>query len=208
MDNEGRRKFFIERLEEQRYLLQKSIKDMTEKGDLAEAVRVATTLRTLVHETGSSKPLLKYFNKNYLELPILDRAPQKQEALPPGVQSVVVMEVPVGFQIKPEGTFLNADLAIEACAPTRLGKWWYRPALILPGLGGFSRREVVLGLANKEGGAHVDPNISQRYEQLMQNKSLQVGTGNEVSPLCLSRLMAGQAGIEMLDSLDKNFPKK
>ena len=208
MDNERRRRFLIERLEEQRHLLQKSIKDMTEKGDLAEAVRVAIAIRILVHERGNSKPLLKYLHKNYLELPILDRVPKKQEALPPGVQSVVVMEVPVGFQIKSEGTFLSADLPAEAYTPYPLGHWWHRAALILPGLGGFSRKEVVLGLADKEGGAHVDPNISQRYEELMKNKSLQVGIENQVSPLNLSRLMAGQAGIELLHCLDKNFPKK
>src|SRR5262249_42571464 len=159
-----------------------------EKGDLAEAVRIATALRTVVHETGNSKPLLKYLNGNYLELPILDAAPKKQEALPPGVQSTVVMEVPVGFQIRPEGTFLRPDRPAEAYAPSTLGKWWHRPSLILPGLGGFSRREIVLGLANKEGGAHVDPDISQRYQQLMENKSLQVGYNKEeVSPLNLSR---------------------
>jgi len=205
MSNEGRKKFFLDKLEEQRHLLQKSVKEMT-KGDLAEAIRVATALRTLIHETGSSKPLLKHLNGNYLELAILDVAPQKKQAVPGGVQSAVVLEVPIGFQIKPEGTFLNPDRPVEGYAPSSLGKWWQRPSLILPGLGGFSRREIVLGLANKEGGAHVDPDIGGRYRQLMENKSLQVGYGKEVNPLNLSRLMAGQAGLELLDCLDENFP--
>jgi hypothetical protein len=176
MSTEARKKAFLEKLEEQRHLLRKSVKDMA-TGDLAEAIRVATILRTLIHETGSSKPLLKYLNGNYLELAILDVAPKKEEPSPPGVQSAVVLEVPVGFQIKPEGTFLSPDRPAEAYAPSSLGKWWHRPALILPGLGGFSRREIVLGLANKEGGVHLDPNISQRYQQLIENKSLRVGYG-------------------------------
>src|SRR6267142_377010 len=51
MSNEGRKKFFLDKQEEQRHLLNKSVKEMTE-GDLAEAIRVATVLRTLIHETG------------------------------------------------------------------------------------------------------------------------------------------------------------
>src|SRR5260370_12740315 len=159
------------------------------KGDLAEAIRVETALRTLIHETGSRKPLLKHLNGNYLELAILDVAPQKKQAVPEGVQSAVVLEVPIGFQIKPEGTFLNPDRPVEGYAPSSLGKWWQRPSLILPGLGGFSRREIVLGPANKEGGAHVDPDIGGRYRQLMENKSLQVADGKHVNPLTFSPFM-------------------
>jgi hypothetical protein len=73
-------------------------------------------------------------------------------------------------------------------------------------LGGFSRKEIVLGLSNKEGGAHVDTDMTKKYRQLLDCKSLQVGWNQEgVSPLNLSRLMAGQAGIELLDCLDTNF---
>jgi hypothetical protein len=204
--NKKDRKFFLDKLDEQRHLLRKSVKDMT-AGDLAEAIRVATVVRTLIHETGNSKPLLKYLNGNYLELPILDEAPKKKEATPHGVLGTVVLSIPIGFQIKPEGTFLNADRPVEGYAPSSLGTWWQRPSLILPGLGGFSRREIVLGLANKEGGAHIDPDVSKRYQSLLDNKSFQVGYSKEqLTPLNLSRLMAGQAGFELLDCLDKNFP--
>src|SRR5260370_35364869 len=106
MSNEGRKKFFLDKLEEQRHLLQKSVKEMT-KGDLAEAIRVATALRTLIHETGSSKPLLKHLNGNYLELAILDVAPQKKQAVREGGRRAVVLDVPVGFRITPEGRFVN-----------------------------------------------------------------------------------------------------
>jgi hypothetical protein len=46
--------FLRERLEEQRYLLGKSIKEFA-SGDLAEAVRMAISIRVLVHESGNSK---------------------------------------------------------------------------------------------------------------------------------------------------------
>jgi hypothetical protein len=42
-------------------------------GSEAEALRIATTIRVLIHETNSSNPLLKQIDPNYLTLTILDR---------------------------------------------------------------------------------------------------------------------------------------
>ena len=43
------------------------------EGDLRQALTIATSLRVLIHETGASKPLLKRFKSNYLDLPVMDR---------------------------------------------------------------------------------------------------------------------------------------
>lgn len=157
-------------------------------------------MRVFVHETGNSKPLLGQLTANYLQLEILDRKPMKEEKLPPGIQKAVVMSAN-------KGVFLNPKLDVEDYAPSILGKWWTRPCLILPGLGGLSRVEIVLGLADKEGGAHVDVNLPPRYRQLLASKQLQIGwTEEEVTPLNLSRYMTAQAAVELLDCLDRNFP--
>ena len=207
LTGEGKKKFLRERLEELRHLLGKSIKEFA-SGDLAEGIRLATAIRVLVHETGNSKPLLRQLSPNYLQLEILDRKPPEAEKSRPSQQSVVVMSVPISIKINDSGVFLNAELDVEAYTPTILGRWWTRPALILPGLGGISRKEIVLGLANKEGGAHVDVNLPAKYRQLMESKQFQVGWNEKgISPLNLSRFMTGQAAVELLDSLDKNFPK-
>jgi hypothetical protein len=196
----------MEALEEQRHLLRKSVSAICE-GDLAEAIRVATTIRVLVHETSSSKPLLKQLASNYLELEILDKkGPEHDQELPAGTHAAVVLYVPIGLTLSAGGTFLNPTLPPENYVPSIIGKWWERPSLILPGLGGFSRRQLILGLANKEGGAHIDLDVSQRYQQLMDSKSLRIGwSEGEVAPIKVSRLMAGQAGIELLDCLDRHF---
>lgn len=209
LSGENKKQYLRERFEEQRLFLSKSIKEFV-SGDLAEAVRIAITIRVLVHETGSSKSLLGQLTPNYLDLKILDRAPVREETheLPHGTQSVVVMSVPISVKMNAEGVFLNPDLDVEAYQASILGKWWGRHSLILPGLGGFSRKEIVRGLADKEGGAHVDTDINPKYQQLLDSKSLQLGWNQEaVSPLNLSRFMAGQAGVELLDCLDKNFPR-
>jgi hypothetical protein len=189
--------FLQERLQEQYHLLRKSV-DEIKRGDLAEGIRIATAVRVLVHESGSSKPLLKQVTKDYLQLEILDSPTRK-----PSAPGRVMMVVPIGFKLSNEGVHLSGELGSKT--PTILGKWWTRPALVLQGLGGISRREVILGLTNKEGGAHVDTDMPLRYRQLLECKSFQVGVGKDVSPLNISRFMAGQCGVEMLDCLERNF---
>jgi hypothetical protein len=65
LTGDERKEFLGEKLEEQRHLLDKSIKEFA-SGDLAEGVRLAISMRVLVHETGSSKPLLGQLTANYL----------------------------------------------------------------------------------------------------------------------------------------------
>jgi hypothetical protein len=207
LTGDEKKKFLNERLEEQRHLLAKSIAGFA-SGDLAEAVRLAIAMRVLVHETGSSKPLLGQLTPNYLQLEILDRKPTKEERAPPGTQSAVIMSVPISVQISDQGVFLNSKLDVEAYAPSILGRWWTRPCLVLPGLGGLSRKEIVLGFADKEGGAHVDINLSPRYRQLIESKQFQIGwTAEGVTPLNLSRYMTAQAAVELLDCVNRNFPE-
>jgi|SRR5580704_7675158 hypothetical protein len=206
LTGDEKKKFLREKLEEQRHLLGKSIREFA-SGDLAEGVRLAIAMRVLVHETGGSKPLLGQLTPNYLQLEVLDRKPPKEEKLPPGTHKAVVMSVPISVQISDRGVLLNTNLGVDDYEPSILGKWWTRPCLILPGLGGLSRKEIVLGITDKEGGAHVDVNLSPRYRQLMDSKQLQIGWGKgEVTPLNLSRYMTAQAAVELLHCLNKNFP--
>jgi hypothetical protein len=204
---EDRSSFLSAKFEEQRHLLRKSVKELV-AGDLAEGVRIATIIRVLVHETGNSVPLLKRMTPDYLQLDILDRVEKEdKEVLPPGVYKAVVLDVPISFILNEKGVFLNPELAMRLYAPSILGRWWVRHSLIIPGVGGLSRKEVVLGLANKEGGAHVDPNITERYKQFMEYKAFRFGINDHpVTALNISRYMAGESAIELLECLDRNFP--
>ena len=206
MSAEERKQFYLKALEEQRHLLRASIERMA-AGDLVEALRVATSIRVFVHETGSSKPLLKRLDANYLELPIIDRKPDAPANTPPGVQTVVFF-CPVCASLKaPEGTVsLNTDINATQHTPSKLGDWWENACMVLPGIGPVSRRELILGLSHKEGGTHVDDDISQKYQNVMASKFFTFKlAGTDVPPLSISRLVAGRAGVEMLDCLDKNF---
>ena len=120
-----KKSFLRDKLEEQRHFL-KSIRDFV-SGDLSEAVRLATAIRVLVHETGNSAPLLKQLTANYLQLDIMDMKPEKQEKLPPGIMKATVMVVPVSLDNRWPVVFESRPLR-SSRAPSILGKWWERPS--------------------------------------------------------------------------------
>ena len=150
LTGEEKKQFLRQKLEEQRHLLRKSIKEF-EAGDLAEAIRLAVAIRVLVHETSSCKPLLGQLTPNYLQLTILDRKPPTPPKAPPGHGAAIGMWLPIALTISEKGVQLNTKLTPENYVSSILGKWWSprQPCLILPGLGGLSRKEIVLGVADK-----------------------------------------------------------
>lgn len=208
MAAEERKKFFAKKLEEQRHLLRTAIAGMA-AGDLIQALTVAAIIRTLVHEAGS-KPLLKNLDPNYLELPILDRIMEPPKDHGGGVKSIT-FTCPISAKISaPAGTVgLITDLESSAYVQSKLGTWWdVNPCMVLPGLGPFFRKELILGLANKEGGAHVDADIPKRYQMVLDSQFVHFKMNDtDLGALNVSRLVAGKAGVELLDCLDKNFPQ-
>lgn len=206
MTTEERTRFYLKALEEQRHLLRTAIGGMA-TGDLTQAMNVATRIRVLVHESGSSKPLLKCIQRNYLDLPILDRVMEPPKEVSPGVRSVTFY-CPVSAIISGAGIVsLKTDLDSPDYRASTLGAWWNNACMVLPGLGPFARKELILGLTNKEGGAHVDPDITERYKLVLESKFVQFHINDiDVGPLNVSRLVAGKAGVELLDCLDKGFP--
>lgn len=115
------------------------------------------------------------------------------------------MRIPVRFKLSSSGTSFDPTLEGEY-EVTILGKWWEGPSwVILPGLGGFTRKEIVLSVADKDGGTHVDMDRNQRLKRLFANESFQIGAG-KASPLDLCRYLTASAGVQLMECLDRNFP--
>ena len=199
MTNEQRREYHLSRFQDHRQLLQSAVQGMR-GGDLTQALVAATSIRVLLHETGTSKPLLKQLKPNYLDLDIYDSQPTQD-----WTDKHAKIYLPIGL------SFENGEVRLETkFEPTmfklvRLGHWWTRNSLVVPDIGPMSRREIILGLANTEA-AHVDSDLSPKYRRLLQSKGVMVhGPEGELSPLNLSRMMAGKAAIHLLDCFDRNF---
>jgi hypothetical protein len=99
--------------------------------------------------------------------------------------------------------------------------WWLlkagtRACLILP-IGTFphandhavfSKKELTLILANKEGGAHVDLNLPpiNKYEALVNDSPIKTFVnGFETDSVNLARYAVAQAGIELLECIHRVF---
>jgi hypothetical protein len=124
--------------------------------------------------------------------------------------SSITFTCPISAKISsPANTVgLLTDLGTPPYVQSKLGSWWNaNPCMVLPALGPFFRRELVLGLANKEGGAHVDADIPKRYQLVLDSQFVRFKINDtDLGALNVSRLVAGKAGVELLDCLDKNFP--
>jgi len=158
----------LAKLREQMGFLRTSLGSFYE-GDFAGSVRIATTIRVLVHETGKSKPLLVHAMPSGLELPILDHAWEKTDQI-----LGFTVGVRLGSTLAPA-----VDLASLHYSLSSVGAWWNRTVFTFPSQFGtqlvYRRKQVILILANKEGGAHVDENEDPDYTRLMINAPLSFG---------------------------------
>lgn len=100
---------------------------------------------------------------------------------------------------------LNPSLNIEGCEQKMLGRWWTALGLVVPGGIPLSRKDIILGIANKEG-AHVDDDMPRNYRIMLQSKSLQIKINEgEYEPVNITKYVCGTAGVELLDCLERNF---
>lgn len=206
MTTEERKRFYLKALEDQRHLLRDAISGMS-GGDLTRALNVATAIRVLVHETGNSKPLLQSIQSNYRALRIPLRLPPPPAVCPPGINAITFY-CPISAAVSTSGVVsLIATIDAKDYKESTLGEWWGDACMLLPGIGRVMRKELVLGLANKEGGAHVDERMPAKYRLLMESKFINFKI-NEINlgPLNIARLVAGRCGVELLNCLDRNFP--
>lgn len=191
----------LEKLREQKGFLHTSLRAFYD-GDFAESVRIATIIRVLVHETGSSKALLAQATPSGLELPIFDRAGERTEH-----EHIFgfAVSVRLGSTLAPA-----MDLGSSHYSLSSVGAWWNRTVFTFPSQFGtqmvYRRKQVVLILANKEGGAHVDENEDPDYRRLLTDSPLSFAvSGVRMETPDLARFLAAQSGVEMLDCLKRNF---
>lgn len=162
----------------------------------------------LLHETGSSKPLLKQLDPAYLQLTILDNPPPTP-ARPGGI---ILMWIGVGVVASTDkGVQPIVDLSEPNLQLIPLGTWWNQFRLIFTDEKNnrimLTRRNILLTLSDKEGGTHVDPNLPAVYEKYAIDSPLRfVVNGIETDTVNLARFIAIQSAVRMLECLERNFP--
>ena len=162
-------------------------------------LRIATTIRVLVHE-GVGKPLLKSFKPNYLDLPLLDNAVAK----PRNGEKILARFAPV--MISKRGVQPITDLSNTE--ETSLGTWWDRACVIATTPEGrtidFRRRDIILILANKEGGAHVDEKLPADYRRYILGANITTfSSALEIGTVQQARFVAAESASHMIDFLKR-----
>ena len=145
------------RYDEQFGLLKKSC-DEYDAGDERDIRRIALSLRILLHDTRRSKSLLELLGrKDYL---FFDSARDISPTHLISDFARVVMPM----------TGPNARHIVLPCeTPTHMvwmvpfEAWWNKVVVRVPSLFNLTRADLVLTMADQDGGAHVEANVEERY---------------------------------------------
>jgi hypothetical protein len=180
---------------EQHGLLKDAIDDYY-SGIEARAIDTAVRIRALVHNTDASRAFLATLDPSYHDLDIYRRkAPSKN----------VIFSLPVSLQISGGGKsmIIRDDFHQGLHELVPLKRWWTEEYLVIGGVRS-SKKQVVLDVANKDGGAHVDPDVPARHV-VASEPPFQFGTNEQFVRPNLAWSTVAQAGGELLDYLERHF---
>lgn len=160
---------FAAMLEEQLDFLVASAESF-DRGFVGEAKRLAATVRVLAHDTSKSISLMKHLDLKG-DHKFLDTAAPFDPKTQIGHSALVQLALMTDGPAKPiamldDGPFAN-HLPFEG--------WWSGLAFVDRAGNEFSRKDIVLTLANKLGGAHVDDKLDEAFHKL-QTVGLEWGT--------------------------------
>ena len=188
--------------------------NLYDKGNKSEAKRLAVTIRLLLHDTRDSISLLSQLG--YKDKLFLDTS--NYEVYKKTPWDVLVYTGLIGTSLVP---YENKIEFIPILVPRednsiqwREFELWWKMVVIKDTLGTtFSRRDLILNMANKDGGAHVDPVIKLEYAALTRQNSLgvtgQVGKFQQPRPIPHPEKAAvRQIAHEVLSSLIPNYKRE
>ena len=142
-----------------------------DKGFTDEAIRLATIVRVLVHDTTQSKSLLGQLGiKNSMEF--FDSSDDYDPATCIfDFRGLVLLRVGGhGGNFIPRCLVPPRPDLTEKWKP--FGQWWQKTVIVDAQREKFSRGGIILALSNKEGGAHIDPKLDDAYAALTRENSM------------------------------------
>jgi hypothetical protein len=175
----------------------------------SEALRMATTLRLLFYNTNNVKSkrrsisLLRQLNKENIKFFDTAFPPPQNEFTT--IASLVVMGLKRAT-LEPILDSVSDEMQIP------FSDWWEKNIIIRDSNGiTYTRKKIVLTLANTDGGAHLDPKLDDDYLQLKLNKSFGwviIDTKGTMQPFPTPMAYATVRQIthEVLNTFQKEFP--
>lgn len=140
-----------------------------DNGDLSEAKRISHTLRSLLHQTKNSHSLLHQL-KLLPGMAFISTADNRTNIIPLSESRLICMKMGphkaefVANCNMPEMPWLKDRVIF-------FPDWWNENVIFLDNKT-LNRRELILFVANKLGGSHVDPSIDEDIAKLIRGGSL------------------------------------
>jgi hypothetical protein len=181
----------------------------------AAVMDVAIPIRVMVHHVPDRKSpsicLLHQIDREYWKKiihfePVITPRPR---LLPGGVHAVsVTMPWKITIESGRNPPSVNFRFTRYKEGPhsqvrAALTKWWSDPCWD-SGSNVVSNKDLIIAMANKEGGAHVDGDMSAKYRLAKAQGAIAIGT-NQVSNIAKLGSLVAYAGGELLEYLDENF---
>lgn len=184
-------------LKKQHYLLQKSCDDF-DAGDEVEALSIATNLKVLLHDTKKSSAL--YFQLGYQKYPFLSNT---SRYLP---ENLISYSGLVGIRMTGgKSSEYMPQIDKSTTAITIMFDDWWNEVVIDDRKNLFSRKDIVLYLANKVDGNHVDPNTIESFDELSVLNTISWSTSSGEEQIAVDNILyptVRAIAQEVLDSFD------
>ena len=170
-----------------------------DNGFEAEAIRLAGIIRVLVHDTKNSPSLLRSLDMK--DIDFWDTASDFNPNVQPPPMCLIM------FHAVNEKVTYSPKL--DKFPPNRNKKtpfheWWDKKIVISDiHRNTFTRKDLVLNVANTDGGAHVDPKLNSAYADLSRFNSLGWKTGEQGGAYFDLNLMANNSNLSRPDSPER-----
>lgn len=156
---------FKDQLRRQLHFIKNSCANF-DKGDLEEAIRIATCIRVLLHDTKSSTSLLKHLNAT--DVSLFNTCPDFPDDVEDGYEPFIMFNMGVMSLGKTNfGYHPNLeDFKPDSSSTLPVQQWWEQVVWKLSPQCMLTRKRLLLSAANQDGGAHVDAHLNLNYEEL------------------------------------------
>ena len=179
-----------------------------DNGNLAEAKRLSVSIRVLLNDTKDSMSLLGQLGWKQ-ELNFLDTAMDYNPKSYASHHGLVGLRAT--FESASYFAFLNDVPPSNLNKYKNFADWWNKIVISDQKKVKYSRRELILTLANKVGGAHVDPQLDHSYVELTKNNSVGWTYFNEAKEVPMQNIelfSVRQISYEIISSIERYLTKK